>query len=231
MKRKPVLVTLTAPSSAGKSHLLNYIRSEAQLPCLISTTTRAPRAGERHGVDYYFISEEESRRIEEANGFAELAVYGGVRYGVTREEFADKLSMGLAFLIVEPSGIDHYVAPAIEMGAIHLKYYIHTDLDTRLARFKQRIAADIERDTLAAGSPEERSERITASVMKHVDRLVSMTTVEHRWGEAAAWDRILFGTSDPAKNLAIIISDVQSAVAADVEREEWLRERQAHRVL
>jgi len=222
MTHKPVLVTLTAPTSAGKSHLLNYIRDVAALPCLVSTTTRSPRAGEREGVDYFFISEERSREIEEADGFAELALYGGVRYGVTRDELAKKLSSGLTFLIVEPSGIDSYVAPALEMGALHLKYFIHTELETRIQRFKDRILADIERDFSKDLSVQSTVAAVSQTVSKHVDRLVSMTTVESQWGDAHHWDRTLFGKSDPAENLAIILKDVQRILKEDAERTAWI---------
>ena len=96
---QPILVTLTAPSCSGKSYLLNYIRDEAKMPCLVSTTTRAPRTGEQEGIDYYFISREQSKRYEIEDNFAELAIYNGTRYGVTKQEFKSKLETGLTFLI------------------------------------------------------------------------------------------------------------------------------------
>ena len=92
MEKQSVLVTLTAPTCAGKSYLLNYIRNDRKLPCLVSTTTRPARAGEVEGVDYFFISEEESKSIEADDDFAELAVYNGIRYGVTKAEFKSKLN-------------------------------------------------------------------------------------------------------------------------------------------
>ena len=211
----PILITLTAPTCAGKSYLFNYIRDEVKLPCLISTTTRAPRSGEVQGVDYYFISEEESKRIEAANGFAELAIYRGVRYGVTKKEFREKLSKGLAFLIVEPSGIDHYVKPALDVGALHLKYYIHTDPDVRLQRFKQRVLTDVE---MAATSDMTRrkmgnhANSMEKVLMGHMDRLVAMMTAELQWGTATNWTRTLFGEKTPEENLKIILRDVDAAL-------------------
>lgn len=206
MEKKPVLVTLTAPTAAGKSYLFNYIRDAAKMPCLISTTTRAPRAGEVEGVDYYFISEQRSVEMEKDDLFAELAIYRGTRYGVTKKEFKDKLSNGVAFLIVEPSGIDHYVKPALDMGALHLKYYIHTDAEIRLDRFKQRVKKDIEQ-VLDYGPRFTGAE--VAVVMSHMDRLVAMYTEELKWGTMHRWDRNLFGQSDPARNLEIILNDVE----------------------
>ena len=195
-----VLVTITAPSASGKSYLLNHIRS-AGYPCLVSTTTRAPRKGEVEGVDYYFISDEHSRRIEEYNGFAELAVYRGIRYGVTKTEFHNKLDTGFAFLIVEPTGIDHYVQPALDVGAMHLKYFIHCDLETRLERMKQRMISDLEY------SPADNAKIVST----HLDRIKAMFTVEQSWFTMHEWTRVLSGTHSPADNLAIILADVAKA--------------------
>jgi guanylate kinase len=220
VSQKPVLVTLTSPTAAGKSYLFNYIRDVAKMPCLISTTTRAPRAGEKDGVDYYFIDEKTSQQLEANDLFAELAIYRGVRYGVTKEEFHSKLSKGVAFLIVEPSGIDHYVKPALDAGAIHLKYYIHTDPQIRLERFKQRVAADL-RDAIIADENARRMGKFAGAadktVASHMDRLVAMLTEELKWGTMYKWDRILFGEKEPAYNLDIIMSDVRKAQELDAE--------------
>ena len=211
--KKPVLVTLTSPTAAGKSYLFNYIRDVAKLPCLISTTTRRPRANEVEGVDYYFISEEESKAIEARNEFAELAIYRGIRYGVTRKEYFEKLSNGIAFLIVEPSGIEHYAQPAIDSGALHLKFYIHTNPEIRIARFKTRVANDIWH---AMNVPNDKSKSIASDqvqkiVAAHFDRFNSMLTEELDWGTRAQWDRTLFGEQEPAVNLKIMLDHIAKA--------------------
>lgn len=208
----PVLITITSPTAAGKSYLFNYIRDVAKLPCLISTTTRKPRVGEKEGIDYYFIDEDTSRVLEKNDEFAELAIYRGIRYGVTKVEFERKLSQGLAFLIVEPSGIDHYVKPALDAGARHLKYFIHTDPEVRLQRFTQRVLNDVKMakaaDTNSArmGKSADQTEKV---VISHLDRLISMFTEERKWSTSADWDRILFGEKTPEYNLDIILSDVR----------------------
>lgn len=199
MTKQSTLITLTAPSAAGKSYLFNYIRDVAKLPCLISTTTRSARAGEIEGVDYYFISEEKSIQMEQDGLFAELAIYRGVRYGVTKEEFASKLSKGIAFLIVEPSGIDHYVKPALDAGAIHKKYFISTSLNNRLSRLCTRFVADLSLVTDIAST-----QKITSSFR---DRLDAATTDELDWEKMHKWDLILSGHDSPNANLQLILSD------------------------
>lgn len=185
---KPVLVTLTAPSCAGKSYLFNYIRDVAKIPCLISTTTRPPRVGEVDGVDYYFISHEESLEIEHNNNFAELMEYRGFRYGITKSEFHKKLNeTDIAFLIVEPSGIDHYAKPAIDAGTLHFKVWVDVPLETRIQRLIERMKSDI------AANP--------ASVNAHINRLEAMVTVEQAWHDMAKWDLEVSGINSPQFNL------------------------------
>ena len=200
MEKQSVLVTLTAPTCAGKSYLLNYIRNDRKLPCLVSTTTRPARAGEVEGVDYFFISEEESKSLEANDDFAELAVYNGIRYGVTKAEFKSKLDTGLTFLIVEPSGIDHYVKPALDVGAKHLKYFVDVDLSTRIKRFTARLAEDLSK----MDKNTNLEKFVSASLIRHA----AMLQVEPGWVDLVKWDRVLNGNDTPEHNLSLILADV-----------------------
>ena len=213
VKANPILVTLTSQTCSGKSHLLNHIRSSG-FACLVSTTTRRPRKGEEEGVDYYFISDEQSREIEARDGFAELMTYNGYRYGVTKEEFHDKLSTGLAFLIVEPKGIDHYVKPALDVGASHLKFFVFAPQEVRVARFKERLKKDLSGVLLAetSGTPlmeQLKYQRAEDTVMVHLNRLVAMLTTESNWQNLADWDEVLDGTDTPEQNLRNILDTVK----------------------
>ena len=215
-KQTPILITLTSPTAAGKSYLFNYIRDVAKLPCLISTTTRRPRVGEEEGVDYFFISKEESNRIEAEDGFAELAIYRGIRYGVTKAEYHNKLAQGLAFLIVEPTGLEHYAKPALDSGAKWLKYYVHTDVEVRMERFYERMMQDIGddiRNDIRNGYIDswnfDSSSRSAKTIKSYFDRHTAMLTSEVNWGTATDWTRIIFGTDDPKHNLEIILKDVE----------------------
>lgn len=201
---KSVLVTLTACSAGGKSYLFDYIRDVAKLPCLISTTTRAPRANEIHGRDYYFITEEESLHLEQEDKLAELAVYNGCRYGVTKDEFFSKLqSNGVAFLIVEPTGIEHYAKPAVDAGALHHKVWVDVPLETRLARFQTRAQNDIIQSAMTMNP-----DAISKAVNTALKRQKSMLTEELTWFDSIRWDRVLDGTKSPVENLLTIMGDI-----------------------
>lgn len=201
---KSVLVTLTACSAGGKSYLFDHIRDVAKLPCLISTTTRAPRTNEVHGRDYFFITEEESLQLEREDKLAELAIYNGARYGVTKDEFFSKLQAnGVAFLIVEPTGIEHYAKPAVDAGAIHHKVWVDVPLEIRLERFKTRAQNDIIKAAMTM-NPDE----IAKAVNTVLKRQKSMLTEELTWFDSVKWDRVLDGTKSPVENLLTIMGDV-----------------------
>ncbi len=92
------LVVMSGPSGVGKTTVLRRLLSECPLPlrASVSATTRPPRPGEVHGVDYYFLSEEEFHRRRERGEFLECyEVYGsGWWYGTLKEEVASGLAAG-----------------------------------------------------------------------------------------------------------------------------------------
>lgn len=86
---------MMAPMASGKGQLVSYIRENfPQVKFLVSCTTRDPRPGEVHGVDYYFISPSEFEdRI--ANGeFIEWAEFSGNKYGTLKSEILEPLLNG-----------------------------------------------------------------------------------------------------------------------------------------
>jgi len=83
---------ITGPSGVGKGTLIRGLMQRlAQLQLSVSATTRAPRPGERDGVDYHFLSAEEFERRVRAGEFVEHADYAGRRYGTLRSELEDRV--------------------------------------------------------------------------------------------------------------------------------------------
>ncbi len=94
------LVVISGPSGVGKGTVVNLLKERYQdenkkLYLSISATTRAPREGEKDGVNYYFISEEEFlKRISEED-FFEYNKYGtGKYYGTTKSTVINYLKRG-----------------------------------------------------------------------------------------------------------------------------------------
>jgi guanylate kinase len=95
MKRRGFLVILSGPSSAGKNTLLSAIKGRVPgMLYSISVTTRKPRPGERHGVDYFFLDDAEFTRLRDSGGLLEWAEYCGHYYGTPREFVEDSLAAG-----------------------------------------------------------------------------------------------------------------------------------------
>lgn len=82
------LVIFSAPSGSGKTTIVREVlKRYPQMEFSISATSRAPRGAERNGVDYYFISNEEFRRLVEEDRFVEWEeVYSGTCYGTLKSE-------------------------------------------------------------------------------------------------------------------------------------------------
>jgi guanylate kinase len=95
------LYIVSGVSGAGKSTLFRAIMDNE----ITSFTTRPQREGEVNGVDYLFITEEDFQMLLEEDGLIEHAEYSGYRYGITRDEFEDRLSNGDAFIVVEFEGM------------------------------------------------------------------------------------------------------------------------------
>ena len=87
MSRKGRLVVLAAPSGAGKTTIAQALVAEREdVGFSVSATTRPPRAGERDGHDYHFLTRDEFDRRVRAGEFLEWAEYAGNRYGTLRAE-------------------------------------------------------------------------------------------------------------------------------------------------
>jgi len=84
--QKGKLLVVTGPSGVGKGTLLNALAAKSQkFVFSVSATTRSPRSGEIHGVNYFFYSRSEFIQKQEAGMFLESAEYAGNLYGTPRE--------------------------------------------------------------------------------------------------------------------------------------------------
>ena len=82
----PVFV-ITGPSGVGKGTLIRTLRERIpELELAVSATTRQPRPGEAHGVDYHFLTDDEFEDRVNDGHFVEHARYSGRRYGTLRDE-------------------------------------------------------------------------------------------------------------------------------------------------
>jgi guanylate kinase len=100
----------------------------------ISVTTRPPRPGERDGVDYYFVSEEEFQRLRESGGLLEWACVYGNYYGTPRQPVEEALGRGEDVLLeIDVQGARQVKEKCPEAVAIFIMPPSYQELARRLA--------------------------------------------------------------------------------------------------
>lgn len=93
--RRGLLIILSSPSGAGKSTLAKRLMAwDGDLSFSVSATTRAPREGETHGVEYYFHNKQEFEDLIAADGMLEHAQVFGNYYGSPLAPVQDAVNAG-----------------------------------------------------------------------------------------------------------------------------------------
>ncbi len=93
------LFVLSGPGGVGKSTITKAIAEHPEFWVSISATTRTPRAGERDGVDYFYISDEEFQKRISTGQFLEWAEFAGNKYGTPASQVQEKLNKGLNVIL------------------------------------------------------------------------------------------------------------------------------------
>ena len=89
-----VMIVLSSPSGAGKTTLASMLSKIDNYEISISHTTRQPRPNEINNEDYYFVNEDEFKRLINNQEFLEYAKVFSNFYGTTRTPVIDKLNKG-----------------------------------------------------------------------------------------------------------------------------------------
>ncbi|BAH44711.1 MULTISPECIES: guanylate kinase [Brevibacillus] len=95
MVDRGLLLVLSGPAGVGKGTVCKALREVMPgLVYSVSATTRQPRPGEVEGVNYFFKSQEEFKRMIEEDALLEWAEYVGNYYGTPRQFVDDMLNEG-----------------------------------------------------------------------------------------------------------------------------------------
>ena len=95
MENKGILIVISGFSGAGKGTLVKeLLRQYDEYALSVSMTTRAPRPGERDGVDYFFTTKEKFEDTIAAGGLLEYASYCGNYYGTPKAYVEEMLAAG-----------------------------------------------------------------------------------------------------------------------------------------
>jgi guanylate kinase len=94
------LTVLSGPSGVGKGSVVQAVRRRhPDIWVSISATTRSPRPGERHGVEYFFVDRDEFGRMRADDELLESASYAGNCYGTPRRAVEEQLEHGVPSLL------------------------------------------------------------------------------------------------------------------------------------
>ena len=89
------LFVIAAPSGAGKSSLVRALMElDSHVQPSVSHTTRAPRGQEKHGREYFFVSDAEFDAMVQANAFVEWAHVHKYRYGTSKKAIEERMAQG-----------------------------------------------------------------------------------------------------------------------------------------
>ena len=131
---QPLLIVLSGLSGAGKDTILDALRKSGfPFYFSVSATTRAPRPGEKEGVDYFFVSKKKFQQMIDSNELLEWAnVYGNL-YGRPREPIRRALQSGQDVIVrIDVQGAVTYKKMLPGAVAIFMATPTIADLERRL---------------------------------------------------------------------------------------------------
>jgi guanylate kinase len=152
---------ITGPSGVGKGTLIRGLLERVPgLELSVSATTRAPRPGERDGVDYHFLSEQEFDRRVATGDFVEHASYSGHKYGTLRSELERRMAEAAGVVLeievqgarqiraAMPGAVQVFIAPpsveALRARLVGRGTDAPEDVEARLARALEELEAEKE---------------------------------------------------------------------------------------
>ena len=99
------LFIVSGASGVGKSTVLKLVMdSREDLQFSVSATTRPPRPGEEHGVQYYFVTTDQFKEMIRNGEFLEYDAHMGNLYGTPKFQVDEKRKHGHLMLDIEPNG-------------------------------------------------------------------------------------------------------------------------------
>jgi guanylate kinase len=179
------LTVLSGPSAVGKSTVVEAIRRHCpQIWLSVSVTTRAPRPGEVHGREYYFISEREFNQMADSGQLLEWARYAGNYYGTPLRPVTERLGAGVPVLL-EVDVVGARQVQAAVPGAL-LVFLAPPTWDELVRRLTSRGTepADVMKERLEAARAELRAEKefdltlVNTSVEDVCAQLVALMTAQ-----------------------------------------------------
>ncbi len=143
MTERGKLIVISGPSGAGKSTVVNRaMQGRGDICFSTSVTTRQPRPGEVDGKDYFFITDEEFRRMVEEDKLLEHAEYVAHSYGTPRQFVLEQMDAGMNVILdIEVQGARQVRE---KMPEAVMVFIIPPDLETLRQRLIKRGTDSLE---------------------------------------------------------------------------------------
>lgn len=144
---KGSITVLSGPSGSGKNTVYDGLRAmDPDFVQTVSATTRKPRNGEREGVDYYFVSPEEFKKLIDNGEFVEYVCYGGNYYGTLKKEIRRLVEMDKkVILVIEVNGAFNIKNAFPEAKTVFLLPPSDEELRRRIIKRGENTEEEIER--------------------------------------------------------------------------------------
>ena len=128
------LVVLSGPSGVGKTALTERLIDDGHCVRAITATTRRPREGEVHGVDYFFYESREAFRADVAEGkFLEHAEVHERLYGTPLGPLSDQLRSGETVVLnIDVQGVQSLLEQEIQAHYVFIEPPSLQELERRL---------------------------------------------------------------------------------------------------
>lgn len=147
MKNNGLLLVLSGPSGSGKDTVIGELmKLGLDMVQSISMTTRAPREGENHGVDYLFVDKDYFTNAIENEKMLEYAQYGVNFYGTPKEPVDNWLAEGkIVILKIDVQGCENIKKMYPDALTVFITPPNMTVLEKRLRRRGTEADEDVER--------------------------------------------------------------------------------------
>ncbi len=94
-RSKALLLVISAPSGSGKTSVLfEVLKRHPEIKFSVSVTTRRPREGEKDGINYHFITDEEFEALIRSGELLEWNVVYGNKYGTPKKNIENVIEKG-----------------------------------------------------------------------------------------------------------------------------------------
>jgi len=152
--RRGTLFIVSGPSGSGKTSLCAALSKQCpRLKLSISATTRAPRPGEEHGKNYFFLSPKEFESEKQANAFLECALVHGHWYGTRTADVESLRANGFDVLLeIDWQGAEQVAAKCPDacrifilppsMDALRERLVTRGQDDAEVVEFRVKAAVD-----------------------------------------------------------------------------------------